>query len=67
MDGKDIDLEVFTTRADTLFGTTFMVLAPEHELVSEITTPEQRAEVEEYITRTKNRSERERMAEVPYG
>ena len=64
VEGKDIDLEVFTTRADTLFGTTFMVLAPEHELVSEITTPEQRAEVEEYITRTKNRSERERMAEV---
>ena len=64
VDGKDIDLEVFTTRADTLFGTTFMVLAPEHELVSAITTDEQRAEVEEYITRTKNRSERERMAEV---
>ena len=64
VEGKDIDLEVFTTRADTLFGTTFMVLAPEHELVNEITTPEQRAEVEEYITRTKNRSERERMAEV---
>ena len=64
VDGKDIDLEVFTTRADTLFGTTFMVLAPEHELVSEITTAEHRAEVEEYITRTKNRSERERMAEV---
>ena len=64
VDGKDIDLEVFTTRADTLFGTTFMVLAPEHELVSEITTPEHRAEVEEYIAHAKNRSERERMAEV---
>ena len=64
VEGKDIDLEVFTTRADTLFGTTFMVLAPEHELVSAITTDEQRAEVEDYITRTKNRSERERMAEV---
>lgn len=64
VDGTDIDLEVFTTRADTLFGTTFMVLAPEHELVSAITTDEQRTEVEEYITRTKNRSERERMAEV---
>ncbi|MBR5911595.1 MAG: leucine--tRNA ligase [Bacteroidales bacterium] len=64
VEGKDIDLEVFTTRADTLFGTTFMVLAPEHELVSAITTDEHRAEVEEYITRTKNRSERERMAEV---
>ncbi len=64
VDGKDIDIEVFTTRADTLFGTTFMVLAPEHELVSQITTDAQRAEVEDYITRTKNRSERERMAEV---
>ena len=64
VEGKDIDLEVFTTRADTLFGTTFMVLAPEHELVMQITTDEQRAEIEEYITRTKNRSERERMAEV---
>ena len=64
VDGKDIDLEVFTTRADTLFGTTFMVLAPEHELVSEITTPEHRTEVEEYIAHAKNRSERERMAEV---
>ncbi|MBP5664024.1 MAG: leucine--tRNA ligase [Bacteroidales bacterium] len=64
VDGKDIDLEVFTTRADTLFGTTFMVLAPEHELVSAITTPEHRTEVEEYIAHAKNRSERERMAEV---
>ena len=64
VEGKDIDLEVFTTRADTLFGTTFMVLAPEHELVKEITTEAQRAEVENYILRTKNRSERERMAEV---
>ena len=64
VEGTDIDLEVFTTRADTLFGTTFMVLAPEHELVPTITTEAQRAEVEAYITRTKNRSERERMAEV---
>ena len=64
VEGKDIDLEVFTTRADTLFGTTFMVLAPEHELALQITTDEQRAEVEEYINHAKNRSERERMAEV---
>ncbi len=64
VEGKDLDLEVFTTRADTLFGTTFMVLAPEHELVSAITTEAQRAEVDDYIQRTKNRSERERMAEV---
>ncbi len=64
VEGKDIDLEVFTTRADTLFGTTFMVLAPEHDLVPEITTDAQRSEVDDYILRTKNRSERERIAEV---
>lgn len=57
-------IEVFTTRPDTIFGATFMVLAPEHELVEKITTPEQKAEVEAYVQRTKNRSERERMAEV---
>ncbi len=57
-------LEVFTTRADTIFGVTFMVLAPEHELLQEITTPEQRAEVEAYVAQTKKRSERERMADT---
>ncbi len=62
-DGKN-QLEVFTTRPDTIFGVTFMVLAPEHALVPEITTPEQQAEVEAYITKAKNRSERERMADV---
>ncbi len=61
---KDIDFEVFTTRADTLFGVTFMVLAPEHEMIDQLTTPEQRKEVEEYVTWAKNRSERERMSEV---
>lgn len=61
---KDIDFEVFTTRADTLFGVTFMVLAPEHDMIDVLTTDEQRAAVEEYVTWAKNRSERERMAEV---
>ena len=61
---KDIDFEVFTTRADTLFGVTFMVLAPEHEMIEQLTTDAQRKEVEEYVTWAKNRSERERMSEV---
>jgi len=57
-------IEVFTTRPDTLFGATFMVLAPEHELVEQIITPERREKVMKYITYAKNRSERERMTEV---
>ena len=61
---KDIKIEVFTTRADTLFGASFMVLAPEHEIISSIITDEQRSAVEEYVTWAKNRSERERMSEV---
>lgn len=64
IDGHKEKIEVFTTRPDTIFGATFMVLAPEHELVSQITTNEQKDEVEAYIKRTKSRSERERMAEV---
>ncbi|MBK9292058.1 MAG: leucine--tRNA ligase [Bacteroidetes bacterium] len=64
LEGHSLDIEVFTTRPDTIFGATFMVLAPEHPLVARITTPEQQAEVEAYVQRTKNRSERERMAEV---
>lgn len=56
--------EIFTTRPDTIFGVTFMVLCPEHEMISQITTPEQKAEVEAYVTWAKNRSERERQAEV---
>jgi leucyl-tRNA synthetase len=53
----------YTTRPDTIFGVDFMVLAPEHELVASITTPEQKTAVDEYITYVKSRSERERMAE----
>lgn len=56
-------IEVFTTRPDTLWGTTFMVIAPEHELVEKMTTNEQRDEVEKYVTWAKNRSERERQME----
>ncbi|WP_339726422.1 leucine--tRNA ligase [Maribacter stanieri] len=63
---KDHDekIEVFTTRPDTIFGVSFMTLAPEHELVSKITTIEQKAEVEAYIEATAKRSERDRMADV---
>ncbi|WP_445714721.1 leucine--tRNA ligase [Flavobacterium sp.] len=57
-------IDVFTTRPDTIFGVTFMTLAPEHELVAKITTPEQKAAVEAYIEATAKRSERERMADV---
>jgi leucyl-tRNA synthetase len=57
-------ISVFTTRPDTIFGVTFMTLAPEHELVSKITTPEQKAAVEAYVEATAKRSERERMADV---
>ena len=57
-------IEVFTTRPDTIFGVNFMTLAPEHELVSIITTPEQKVAVEAYIEATSKRSERERMADV---
>ena len=63
---KDSDklISVFTTRPDTIFGVTFMTLAPEHELVSQITTPEQKAAVDAYVEATAKRSERERMADV---
>lgn len=56
-------LRVYTTRPDTIFGVDFMVIAPEHELVEQITTPEQRASVDEYIVYVKSRSDRERQAE----
>ena len=57
-------IEVFTTRPDTLFGVTYLTLAPEHSLVPLITTEEQRAEVEAYIAATAKRSERDRMADT---
>ena len=57
-------IEVFTTRPDTIFGVSFMTLAPEHELVAQITTPEQKAEVHAYVEATTKRSERDRMADV---
>ncbi len=57
-------IEVFTTRPDTLFGVSFLTLAPEHELVNQLTTEEQRAVVTAYVSTSKNRSERERMADV---
>ncbi len=56
--------EIFTTRPDTIFGVTCMVLCPEHELIDSITTDEQRQQVQDYVTWAKNRSERERQAEV---
>ena len=59
----DLELEVFTTRADTLFGATYMVLAPEHPLVDVITTDACRGEVDAYIEKTRRRSERDRMAD----
>ena len=62
--GSKAVIEVFTTRPDTIFGATFMVLAPEHELVAEITPVEQKEKVEAYVAWAKNRSERERMTEV---
>lgn len=58
------DLVVYTTRPDTIFGVDFMVIAPEHELVEKITTPEQKEAIEKYLTYVKSRSDRERMAEV---
>lgn len=61
---SEFRIPVFTTRPDTIFGVTFMTLAPEHELVAQITTPEQKAAVEAYIEATAKRSERERMADV---
>ena len=60
----EASIDVFTTRPDTIFGVTFMTLAPEHELVAQITTPEQKEAVDAYIEKTAKRSERERMADV---
>ena len=60
---SDVEFTIFTTRADTIFGVTFMVLAPESELVAQLTTPEQKAEVDAYLEATKKRTERERIAD----
>lgn len=61
--GKDIELEIFTTRADTIFGVTFMVLAPESAYVKMLTTPEQKEAVEAYLNEVKHKTERERQIE----
>ena len=60
---RDMEFTIFTTRADTMFGVTFMVLAPESELVPQLTTDSQKAEVEAYLERTRKRTERERIAD----
>ena len=62
--GEGLGVRIFTTRPDTIFGVSFMTLAPEHELVKNITTPEQKQAVEAYVEATAKRSERERMADV---
>jgi len=58
------NIEVFTTRVDTIFGVTFLVLAPEHELVASLTTPEQKATIDAYIAQSKKKSELDRMADT---
>lgn len=60
---SSLKFTIFTTRADTIFGVTFMVLAPESELVAKVTTPGQKAEVDAYLERTKKRTERERISD----
>ena len=64
VNGHNKKIDVFTTRPDTIYGVSFMTLAPEHELVSQITTEAQKADVEAYIEKTAKRSERDRMADV---
>ncbi|HMP31225.1 MAG TPA: class I tRNA ligase family protein, partial [Saprospiraceae bacterium] len=64
VEGHDLKLEIFTTRPDTIFGATYMVLAPEHDYVDIITTSDQRSEIAQCIKAVNTRSERERMAEV---
>ena len=61
---QEYDMTIFTTRADTVFGVTFMVLAPESEWVEKLTTPEQKEAVEEYLAQAKKKTERERMTET---
>jgi leucyl-tRNA synthetase len=65
-DHENTVIKVYTTRVDTIYGATFLVLAPEHELVDQLTTPAQRAAVDEYIAATKRRSERDRMSDVKH-
>lgn len=64
IDGSDKGVTVYTTRPDTIFGVDFLVLAPEHELVAQITSADQQAEIEKYLAYVKSRSERERLSEV---
>ncbi len=61
---SDIVLTAFTTRSDTIYGVTYVTLAPEHELIDQLTTPDQKQAVEAYVEVAKNRSERDRMADV---
>jgi leucyl-tRNA synthetase len=62
--GQDLALTVFTTRIDTIFGVTYLSIAPEHERIGQLTTPGQKAAVEEYVRTAANRSERDRMSDV---
>ncbi|MDX5346684.1 MAG: class I tRNA ligase family protein, partial [Hymenobacteraceae bacterium] len=64
VEDKDLYLKIFTTRPDTIFGVSYMAIAPEHEWVEELVTPEQREEVMAYVEMAKNRSERDRMSDV---
>ncbi len=61
--GSDVEFTIFTTRADTIFGVTFMVLAPESELVRQLTTPDQQKDVDEYLAYVKKRTERDRISD----
>ena len=63
-DGREMPITIFTTRADTIYGVTFMVLAPESELVEQLTTADRKAEVEEYLKYVRKKTERERIAET---
>ena len=64
VENNDKQIEVFTTRVDTIFGVSYLVLAPEHEWVAELTTPAQKADIENYILQTKKKSELDRMADA---
>src|SRR5690606_28487313 len=64
LEKSDDSIEVFTTRLDTIYGVSFLILAPEHDLVSSITTAEQSQEVQSYIEQTKKKSELDRMADA---